>query len=144
MELRPPKNNERAGIRALLADSGLPIQDLETAAIDFIVAIKGDHVMGVVGLEAFDDAGLLRSLSVRPGSRGTGAGGLLVQAVEAHARARDLQELVLLTQTAETFFARHGYRVIERNRAPTSVQGSGEFRSICPASAICMSKQLIP
>ena len=47
---------------------------------------------------------------------------------------------MLLTQTARDFFAHLGYRVIERTEAPEEVQGSEEFRSLCPASAICMVK----
>lgn len=143
MELRPPTHGERAAIRALLADHGLPVEDLETAAIDFILAVESDHVLGVVGLEAFDGTGLLRSLSVRAERRGAGLGAALLQAVEARACARGLRQLVLLTQTAEPFFARHGYATIERASAPASVQTSGEFRSICPASATCMSKSLV-
>ena len=142
MELRTPKEAERAGIRALLIDSGLPVDDLEAAAIDFIVAVEGDRLDGVVGLEPFAGVGLLRSLAVAPAVRGTGAGIALVQAVESHARSRGLEHLVLLTQTAAPFFARRGYEVIERTAAPAPVRDSAEFRSICPASATCMSKHL--
>ena len=49
-------------------------------------------------------------------------------------------QLVLLTQTAEQFFARRGYAVIAREAAPAAVQHSAEFRSICPASATCMTQ----
>ncbi len=58
------------------------------------------------------------------------------------ARAARITELVLLTQTATEFFARHGYRVIERAAAPQDMQGSEEFRSLCPGSATCMAKSL--
>jgi amino-acid N-acetyltransferase len=144
IELRPANDSEQAGIRAMLANSGLPVQDLATSTIDFIVAVADAQVVGVVGLEAFDGAGLLRSLAVEPERRDAGAGALLVQAVETLARDRGLQQLVLLTQTAEPFFARRGYAVIARGDAPESVRASSEFRSICPASATCMSKSLTP
>jgi hypothetical protein len=32
--------------------------------------------------------------------------------------------------------------VIERIDVPQDVQGSEEFRSLCPASAVCMMKRL--
>lgn len=142
MELRTPLEAERAHIRALLVDSGLPVADLDASAIDFIVAADGDDILGVVGVEPFDDAGLLRSLAVRGAMRGTGAGVALVRAAESHARSLGLTRLVLLTQTAAPFFSRHGYDAIERRAAPSSVQSSAEFRSICPASATCMIKHL--
>jgi hypothetical protein len=49
---------------------------------------------------------------------------------------------VLLTQTAKRFFEHQGYRVIDRGEAPKDVQGSEEFRVLCPASATCMAKTL--
>lgn len=142
MELRTPLEAERPEIRALLVDSGLPVADLDASAIDFIVAADGGGILGVVGVEPFDDAGLLRSLAVRGAMRGTGAGLALVRAAESHARSLGLARLVLLTQTAAPFFSRQGYDTIERHAAPSSVQGSAEFRSICPASATCMIKHL--
>jgi amino-acid N-acetyltransferase len=142
MDMRVSKRVEDADIRALLDASDLPVQDLDEAGIDFIVAVHRDRVVGVVGVEAFESSGLLRSLAVEVAHRNTGVAGRLADAAELHARDGVLCELVLLTQTAESFFARRGYEVIERNRAPDAVQSSAEFRSICPASAICMRKHL--
>lgn len=142
MELRPAHGPDLAGIRSLLTACDLPVQDLDTAAIEFIVAVDGGQLAGVVGLEAFTDGGLLRSLAVQGTQRNAGVGAALVDAMEAHAHARGVSQLVLLTQTADAFFARHAYEVIPRNAAPASVQASAEFRSICPASATCMRKTL--
>ena len=63
---------------------------------------------------------------------------------EARAAARGLPQLVLLTDTATTFFARRGYADIAREQAPVAVQSSTEFRSLCPASARCMTRRLDP
>ncbi|QNP40556.1 arsenic resistance N-acetyltransferase ArsN2 [Lysobacter solisilvae (ex Woo and Kim 2020)] len=142
MELRPSTRDEGDTIRALLIACDLPVADFDTAAIEFTMAMDDQGLAGVVGLETFEATGLLRSLAVRPSARASGTGSQLVQALEAQARAKGLERLVLLTQTAESFFARRGYDVIERGAAPVAVQGSAEFRSICPASAVCMSKSL--
>lgn len=142
MELRAPQQTEHPGLRALLIDSGLPVDDLDTAAVDFIVAVDGSGLSGVIGLQAFDGIGLLRSLAVRPGARSTGLGRALVDALEQRALATGVRQLVLLTQTAAPFFGKRGYVAIARDSAPAEVQASEEFRSICPASAICMSKHL--
>lgn len=142
MDLRPATSDDHAAIRGLLRDSSLPVEDLDTAAIDFIVACEGGALAGVVGVEAFEGAGLLRSLAVRGDQRGRGLGGRLVEAIEARAAARGLPQLVLLTETAATFFARRGYADIARGQAPVAVQSSTEFRSLCPASAVCMTRRL--
>jgi amino-acid N-acetyltransferase len=144
MELRSPRHDEPEGIRTLLQENGLPVEDLDTATIDFIVACEQDRPIGVVGLQRFESAGLLRSLAVQPNARRAGMGAALVRAAESRAQAAGLQQLVLLTQTAERFFASRGYAAIARDAAPTPVQDSTEFSSICPSTATCMIKQLDP
>jgi len=142
MELRNGGESDAARIRTLLLDCGLPVEDLDTAAVDFLIAGEGAETFGVIGLQSFGDVGLLRSLAVHADGRGKGTGGALVDALESRARAVGMHQLVLLTQTAEPFFAARGYLPIARDAAPPAVQGSAEFRSICPASATCMSKDL--
>jgi hypothetical protein len=36
-----------------------------------------------------------------------------------------------------------GIRVTERQTVPESVRANAEFRSLCPASAVCMAKNLV-
>ena len=140
MLLRPGLEGDGEAIRDLLADNRLPVADLASATIAFVVAVDGDGLTGVVGLERFGDVGLLRSLAVRERARGAGLGSRLVAAAEREARAAGLRELVLLTETAGPLFARLGYAAIPRDAAPAAARASAEFRSLCPASAVCMSK----
>lgn len=142
MNLRPQRPDEHEAIRSLLVGAALPVEDLDGANVQFIVASENDAPVGAIGLESFGGTGLLRSLVVRADRRGSGAGSRLVDALESLARERGFDQLVLLTQTAAPFFAERGYRVIEREDAPESVRASAEFRSLCPASAICMIKPL--
>jgi N-acetylglutamate synthase-like GNAT family acetyltransferase len=79
---------------------------------------------------------------VAPDHRGSGLGQLIVSELERSAHAAQITRLILLTQTATEFFARQGYRVIERSSAPEEIQESEEFRSLCPDSATCMAKSL--
>ncbi|MEI7037808.1 arsenic resistance N-acetyltransferase ArsN2 [Fulvimonas yonginensis] len=142
MELRHATAAEQAPIHALLARCALPTGDLAEARVDFVVAVEGDRLVGAVGLQQFGDTGLLRSLAVEESARGAGIGARLVRALEALARERGLRQLVLLTQTAEAFFAGRGYAPIDRQTVPARVQASAEFRSLCPASATCMTRTL--
>jgi amino-acid N-acetyltransferase len=50
---------------------------------------------------------------------------------------------VLLTETAETFFRRLGYEAIDRHYVSEDLKQSAEFRALCPASAVCMTKSLV-
>ncbi len=100
------------------------------------------QVIAAGALERFGRSALIRSVVVARDRRGGGFGRMIVLELERLARAAHIDRLVLLTQTAPDFFARQGYRVIERSRAPEEVQASEEFRSLCPSSATCMAKTL--
>jgi amino-acid N-acetyltransferase len=128
-------------VRELLVDAGLVVEDFDSATgLLFWVAENDDQVIGAVGLEPFGTAGLLRSLVVARSHRQQGLGSALVTAVENGAKAEGAEVLVLLTETAEAFFKRHGYRVVERASVRDEIKRSAEFRSLCPASAVCMTK----
>lgn len=131
-------------VLALLKNSGLPYQDIDTRpSIEFLVAAPGQSLLGAVGLEQYDDTGLLRSLVVRPESRWMGLGMQLADAMEERAGKAGVTALYLLTTTAADFFARRGYQVIQRSDAPSVLQSTSEFSSLCPAQAVCMYKALI-
>lgn len=142
MSVRAATDQDRPGIRALLQAASLPTDDLDAASPSFLVAMQADTLGGVIGLQPFGESALLRSLAVAPALRGHGLGRRLVEAAEADARAQGVRQLVLLTMTAERFFAHAGYSLIRRDAAPGAVQQAAEFRALCPASAVCMAKLL--
>ncbi len=131
-------------IRRLLERYGLPTADLDSSQPFFLVAREGETLLGAAGLESHGTTGLLRSIVVADSRRGRGLGRELVDAIEKTARKKGLQELVLLTETARDFFAKLGYADIARDRAPAAVRESAEFKSLCPQSASCMRKPLVP
>jgi len=57
---------------------------------------------------------LLRSLVIGAASRGRGFGQQLVARVEKDSRQAGIDRLILLTETARSFFERLGYEVIDR------------------------------
>jgi amino-acid N-acetyltransferase len=133
---------DAASIRVLLELDGLPTADLVSSEAEFVVACQGMRIIGAGALQRFGAAALLRSVVVEVGARGAGVGHLIIQELERRARAADVTELILLTQTAKPFFERQNYRTIERASVPPAVQASEEFRSLCPESATCMAKTL--
>lgn len=138
----PASAHDLLAIRALLERAGLPTGDLESARPQFAVIHQDGQVVAAGALQRFAAAALLRSVVVAPERRGRGLGRSVVSELERLARAAGINRLILLTQTAADFFARHGYRTIERSSAPEDMQASEEFRSLCPSSAVCMAKSL--
>ncbi len=93
---------------------------------------------GVIGLEIHGSFGLLRSLVVDPRHRGTGCGKALVDALESYAAHHRIESIYLLTETAEQFFSRLGYRAIDRADLPEVIEATQEISALCPDTATAM------
>lgn len=136
--VRPEEEN---AVLALVADGDLRTGDLSSEKLrHFVVARKGDDVIGVVGLEIFPPHALLRSLAVSEDYRGQGIARRLVGAIERHARNVGVSSIYLLTLTAAGLFDKCTYRQVNRASAPEDLQATDEFRTLCPDSAICLHK----
>lgn len=142
LTLRTATPAETESIQDLLQRSGLPTSDLGTARPEFLVATQTGRVIGIGALERFGHVALLRSVAVEPQWQGSGLGRLIVEELERRARDAGIGKLILLTLTAGNFFQHLGYRATPRDQIPPPVLDSAEFRSLCPASAICMAKDL--
>ena len=141
--IRRGRAADLAAARRLLEGAGLPTADLaQVRDLRFWVLEAHGQQLGVIALENFGTHALLRSLAIAPEHRSRGLGRELVARLEHDARAEGVTRLTLLTETAEEFFHRLGYEPIERADVPEEVRQSAEFRSLCPASAVCMTKSL--
>jgi amino-acid N-acetyltransferase len=135
---------DEAAIRTLLREAGLPDEDFAGHLAHFLVARRAGAVVGAVGFELHGRDALLRSLVVAPAARGAGLGGELVKRLGRAAARAGAQQFFLLTTTAETFFARRGFARIERPGVPPAIAATREFNSLCPASAVCMTRAVKP
>lgn len=138
---RPPRQTAAA----LLESQWLPTSDITDEHLEHFFFVGSDgSPTGLVGLELYAGAALLRSLAVGENARGIGLGSTLVEHAEQYAATKGVQSIYLLATTAETFFKRLGYERIERSQAPPSIKETREFASLCPASSAFMMKTLLP
>jgi amino-acid N-acetyltransferase len=138
---RPP----RSTVMALLLAQRLPVSDITDEHLEhFFFAGSDTSPTGLVGVEVYGAEALLRSLVVTEAARTQGIGSALVQHAEDYAAIQGVGAMFLLTTTAETFFARHGYRRVDRTQAPLAIQSTPEFAALCPASSAFMIKELRP
>ena len=142
--IKPAQPADEAAIRALLQQAELPQVDFAAHLPHFLVARRGGTVIGTVGFEQYGADALLRSLAVAPACQGDGLGGALVRRLEDEARRKGVRRFYLLTTTAEKFFAQRWFQTISRERVPPAVAATGEFLSLCPASAVCMTRTVKP
>ncbi|MFD9884041.1 GNAT family N-acetyltransferase [Streptomyces alboflavus] len=82
------------------------------------VHVTGDPVVGLVVLYAHEDHLYLDNIAVHPDAAGQGLGRVLLEFVEAHARALGLPEIRLYTNAMmwenQKIYPRFGYDFVER------------------------------
>lgn len=138
----PASGEDVEPIASLLRENALPDNDLGVNIGDFFVARQDDNLIGTAGMERYGRDALLRSVAVARAWRDHGVAQALLDAVLHHARSAGFVRLYLLTQTAEGYFARHGFERIERATLPAGVSASAQVQTLCPASAKVMVRSL--
>ena len=136
------RGDDRARVGDLLQAAGLPLRGFPADTPVVLVAQDEGRVVGGVALERWADALLLRSLVVDPSFRGRGLGLALTVAAMARGRASGAASISLLTETAEAFFIRMGFRRVAREDLPESLGRSEELRGACPESAAVLTLPL--
>lgn len=131
-----------AGARTLLTESGLPLAGFPDHTQVILGAFIGERFAGCAALEIHGEYALLRSVAVREEFKRSGIGAELTRTCLAHALARNLRAVFLLTETAQNYFPRFGFRPVSRSDAPEEIRRSVEFTGACPDSAIAMSLNL--
>lgn len=143
VEIRPSRDGDLEYAAALLAQSGLPVDDLSVDKLAFTAECDDTNtIQGVIGIEHFGKTALLRSLVIARPARGKGVGALLVSALEGAAAEAGVVEIWLLTIDADDWFTHHGYQSRDRGLAPESIRSTREFSGLCPDNAILMSKKI--
>jgi amino-acid N-acetyltransferase len=142
MRIRNATNADLSAVESLLAASDLPVEGVRDNFSNFIVAEERGAIAGAIGLEKFGSVALLRSAVVAPDNRGSGVGRRLVEQLLERAGRDGIEELYLLTTTAENYFPRFGFARTTRSAVPDAVKASAEFHGACPDTAIVMTRRV--
>ena len=125
-------------IKTLLQSAGLPLAGVDDHLKTFLVARDNGRIVGVSGAEAYKLAALIRSVAVHPDYQRHGLGRRLVRQLLDRLSSHGLREFYLLTTTAEEYFAKRGFKRIERDEVHPQLLASRELQDACPDTAVCM------
>ncbi len=130
-------------IVSLLNRVNLPTEGVREHVSDFLMLFGSENItgakpIGCVGLEVYGEIALLRSMAMAPEHQGKGLGTMLIETIVKYAKGRNIKTLYLLTETAEDFFHRIGFRIVEREQVPEDVKESIEFTKLCVTSPSMM------
>jgi amino-acid N-acetyltransferase len=138
LKIGPATGNDLPDVLTLLNECALPTAGVEDHIGTFIVARDGARLVGCGGAEAYQFAALIRSVAVAEDHRNSGLGRRIVRELLDRLSSRGLREFYLLTTTAEDYFKRRGFKVIDRDEVHPQLLSSAEFSGACPESAVCM------
>ena len=138
--VEPAAGGDYEAICAILAASLLPSRDIGLRNQRFLVARQNGRVVGCAGLELYGQTAQVRSIAVDWTRRTAGLGTRLHDRLLHEAVLCGVQQLFVITATAEDFFARHGYARVALEAVPPEIRASEEFRMHSPASAATMSR----
>ncbi|UCF71678.1 MAG: GNAT family N-acetyltransferase [candidate division WOR-3 bacterium] len=142
VRIRYAVTEDKVRIERLLEEAQLPFVDIKEHLDDFLVAECKNVIVGAVGIEIYGEVALLRSLVVAPSFKNCGVGRTLYEGIVAYAHLNGVRELFLLTTTASQLFKKLGFHKVVRSELPKLIQETNEFKSLCPASAVCMVKRI--
>ena len=142
-EVMTATSKDYKGVTELLSSQNLPVEDIEKKLFHFFVVKEGGAIAGAIGLEIYGRYGLLRSLATDPAHRNKGIASALVHELIKYAKQVGLEEVYLLTETAEIYFEKKGFVKISREQVVEPVKQSKEFSHVCPASAVVMKKEIL-
>ena len=140
--IRDAKKDDLKEIRFLLDNASLPSVDIENHLQNFLVLETSANLLGTIGLECYGNTALLRSLAVQNDYQNKGYGKELCYALLSKVKKMNINSIYLLTETAERFFSKEGFRKIAREDVPYLIKQTKEFSNLCPETAVCMVKIL--
>lgn len=140
--LKRASNNDLAQIRDILKRNYLVFRDIKNKDVELFLVYEDSVFVGIIGLEKFDNIGLLRSLVVLEEYRSKGYGKKICNSLIEHAKSQGIKQLYLLTTTARKFFEKIGFKIVKRKDVPIRIKNTDEFSTLCPESAICMQLDL--
>jgi amino-acid N-acetyltransferase len=141
MNIVPASQNSFTAAIRLLQTCGLPTEDI-TPGTQLFVAEEDNEVIATVAVEYDYSNALLRSLCVDKHYRKKGIGEDLVSFIEDYVARQGVQNIYILTTTAENFFTKRGYQKDKRTEVPFFIQNTSEFSSLCSSSAVLMKKSI--
>lgn len=139
VSVRQARPDDLAAVHALLEECHLPTADIDGRSLaEFVVAEAGESIIGVAGVEQHGRYGLLRSVATSESMRGRGVARTLTRSAIDEARSRGIDEIYLLTTTADGYFPALGFLRVDRESAPMEIRQSSQFTDLCPSTAVLM------
>jgi N-acetylglutamate synthase-like GNAT family acetyltransferase len=140
----PLRSDEIEAFRLALVEAGLPADDIAATEVQPFRFERNLKPVGYGALEVYGSAVLLRSIIVPTDARGEGVGRAITEWLLARAGALGAGRAFLFTTKARAYFEGIGFEVVDRSRAPQSIQTTRQAIGLCPTSAVLLTRTVTP
>ncbi len=141
--IRQAIESDMVDIISILKKNNLPTIDIPNSAIQLFIGRYNNETIGVIGIEIYESAGLLRSLAVHDSFKKLKVGTKLIEKLFDHITESNIVDIYLLTETAEDYFTKFNFDKVDRSNVPEIIMETREFKEICPDTAVLMHKKLM-
>jgi len=142
IKIRAALEPDLEDVLSLMIDEDLNIEGVHENIGNFVVAVDGDNLVGCGGAEAFQFVALLRSVVVDPEHRSRGIGRRIVREMLDRLASRGLREFYVVTEDAEAWFRKRGFKPCDRDEVHPQILASTEFGS-ASEEAVVMRLQML-
>ncbi len=140
LTIRKARKQDYGVLTDVLQQSNLPTDGVADHIENFLIAESKGSIAGMIGLEVYHPHALLRSTAVLPEFRNHGIGTMLFHTLLTFASEKQVKELYLFTNTAESYFQRKGFTRIQRSSVQGEITSSVEFKIHSCESAVLMKR----
>jgi amino-acid N-acetyltransferase len=140
--VRMAVSNDFDSVTKLLQSENLPVEDIPASLPHFFVIEDRGEIIAAVGLEIYGQDGLLRSMVVKPSYRNQSLAATLLDNLLLFAADKGIVDIYLVTTTAENYFSKKKFFVVQRSDVPLPIGSTQEFSTLCPSTAAVMMRKI--
>lgn len=137
-----PVSPEDSEFRAALQSAGLTLEGFAESSRCFLYRKLGGEAVGTGAFELHGDQALIRSVVVAEQQRGRGIGRNLLPILLARTREAGVRQAWLLTEGAEAFFEKSGFKSVPREAAPAEILSTRQATGLCSTRALLMTRKI--
>lgn len=140
LTIRPAVQSDRTAIRDIYASLNRPARRIRIS--EYLVAVKGDHILGCAAVRVFSGGGYLYGLAVQRDSQHSGVGTALTRArMESIRNGGGDQAVVMAMFWNVGFFQKLGFVIIRKQQLSPAIRRLADFRNpVYKRSAVLLAR----
>lgn len=140
MDLKPIENKSDI-VSELLQQNNLSTEGITEKNVQFFAMYEEEIVLGIGAFTVCGEFAMLRSVCINHRYQKRGLGNVLCNQLFIKAKELGLENIYLLTDTAERFFKKQNFNRIKREELPKVLENNILVQSACSMNSVVMHRK---